>query len=82
MLLKLNHTQRLNPHALLGAQRADVAGVRAIWAIQDKLGLTPDEEKRINSNARSSLARIAPSGAHRLSCRKRRTNSQMRRLLA
>lgn len=48
MLLKLDHTQRLNLHALLGAQRADVAGVRAIWAIQDKLALNADEEKAIS----------------------------------
>ena len=33
MKLTLDHTQRLNLHALLGAQRADVAGVRASrWA--------------------------------------------------
>ena len=47
MLLKLNHMQRLNLHALMGAQRADVAGIRAIWAIQDKLALTAEEETAI-----------------------------------
>src|SRR3974377_1286202 len=31
-------------HALLGAQRADVGSIRAIWAVQDKIALTADEE--------------------------------------
>ena len=47
MLLKLDHTQRLNLHALLGAQRADVGSIRAIWAVQDKLALDADEENDI-----------------------------------
>ena len=47
MKLTLDHTQRLNLHALLGAQRADVGGIRAIWVIQDKIALNPDEEKSI-----------------------------------
>ena len=47
MKLTLNHTQRLNLHALLGAQRADVGSIRAIWAVQDKLALDADEEKTI-----------------------------------
>ena len=37
MKMTLDHTQRLNLHALLGAQRADVGSIRAIWAVQDKL---------------------------------------------
>ncbi len=45
MKLTLDHTQRLNLHALLGAQRADVGSIRAIWAVQDKLTLDADEEK-------------------------------------
>jgi hypothetical protein len=45
--LTLDHTQRLNLHALLGAQRADVGSIRAIWAIQDKLALDADDEKAI-----------------------------------
>jgi len=48
MQLMLDHTQRLNLHALLGAQRADVGSIRAIWAIQDRLALDSDEEKAIN----------------------------------
>jgi hypothetical protein len=47
MKLMLDHTQRLNLHALLGAQRADVGSIRAIWAVQDKLALDTDEEKVI-----------------------------------
>jgi hypothetical protein len=47
MKLTLDHTQRLNLHALLGVQRADVGSIRAIWAVQDKLALDADEEKAI-----------------------------------
>jgi hypothetical protein len=47
MKLTLDHTQRLNLHALLGAQRADVGSVRAIWAVQDRLALDADEEKAV-----------------------------------
>jgi hypothetical protein len=43
----LEHTQRLNLHALLGAQRADVGSIRAIWAIQDRIALDADEEKAV-----------------------------------
>jgi hypothetical protein len=47
MKLTLDHTQRLNLHALLGAQRADVGSIRAIWAVQDKLALDAIQEKAI-----------------------------------
>jgi hypothetical protein len=47
MKLTLDHTQRLNLHALLGAQRADVGSIRAIWAIQDRIALDPAEEKTV-----------------------------------
>ena len=47
MKLTLDHTQRLNLHALLGAQRADVGSIRAIWAVQDKLALDADEEQAL-----------------------------------
>src|SRR5438874_13269644 len=43
----LDHTQRLNLHALLGAQRADVGSIRAIWALQDRIALTADEERAL-----------------------------------
>jgi hypothetical protein len=47
MKLTLDHTQRLNLHALLGAQRADVGSIRAIWAVQDRIALGADEEKAL-----------------------------------
>jgi hypothetical protein len=47
MKLTLDHTQRLNLHALLGAQRADVGSIRAIWAVQDKIALGADEERTL-----------------------------------
>jgi len=47
MTLTLDRIQRLNLHALLGAQRGDVATIRALWALQDKLALTPEEETAI-----------------------------------
>ena len=47
MKFTLDHTQRLNLHALLGAQRADVGSIRAIWALQDKFALDAAEEKVI-----------------------------------
>lgn len=48
MKLMLDQTQCLNLYALLGAQRADVGSIRAIWAIQDRLALSADEEKAID----------------------------------
>ena len=60
MKLTLDHTQRLNLHALLGAQRADVGSIRAIWAVQDKLALDGAEEKAIE------LKRELVSGQERL----------------
>ncbi len=47
MKFTMDHTQRLNLHALLGAQRTDVGSIRAIWAVQDRLALDADEEKAV-----------------------------------
>ena len=47
MKIQLDHVQRLNLHAVLGAQRGDVATIRALWALQDKIALSPEEEKTI-----------------------------------
>ena len=47
MKLTLDHTQRLNLHALLGAQRADVGSIRAIWNVQDRIALDADEERAV-----------------------------------
>ena len=48
MTLQLNHTQRLNLSALLGAQRANVGDMRMFWKLQDKLELTEAEKQAIN----------------------------------
>jgi hypothetical protein len=45
MKTQLDYTQRLNLHALLGAQWAAVGSIRAIWALQDRIALDADEEK-------------------------------------
>ncbi|MCX6632403.1 MAG: hypothetical protein NTW28_32765 [Candidatus Solibacter sp.] len=47
MKLTLDHTQRLNLHALLGAQRADVGSIRIIWVVQDRIALDADEERAL-----------------------------------
>ncbi|MCL5743342.1 MAG: hypothetical protein M1541_05355 [Acidobacteria bacterium] len=47
MKLTLDHTQRLNLHALLGAQRADVGSIRAICNIQDRIALDAGEENTL-----------------------------------
>jgi hypothetical protein len=44
MKIQLDHVQRLNLHALLGAQHGDVATIHALWALQDRLAMTSDEE--------------------------------------
>jgi hypothetical protein len=43
----LDHTERLNLHALLGAQRTDVGSIRGIWAIQDRIARDANQEKAI-----------------------------------
>ena len=64
MKLTLDHTQRLNLHALLGAQRADVGSIRAIWAVQDKIALAAEEANTLG-HARS----YEWAGARRLESR-------------
>jgi len=59
MKLTLDHTQRLNLHALLGAQRVDVGAIRAIWSIQDRIALDRIEETSIE------LAREVVNGQER-----------------
>src|SRR5215831_19399510 len=48
MKLSLDHTQRLNLHALMGAQRASVDEVRMWWKLQDRIDLSDEERKQIN----------------------------------
>jgi hypothetical protein len=68
MKTQLDHVQRLNLHALLGAQRGDVATIRTLWAIQDKLALSPEEEmvvdlKRELVGGQSASFGIPPHGS-------------------
>lgn len=48
MKLTLDYTQRLNLHALMGAQRAALDDLRTFWRLQDLIDLTPDERAAIN----------------------------------
>jgi hypothetical protein len=48
MKLSLDHTQRLNLHALMGAQRTTVDEVRMWWRLQDMIDLSPEERRTIN----------------------------------
>lgn len=47
MKLILDYTQRLNLHALLGAQRANCDELRMFWRLQDLLELSVDEKHAI-----------------------------------
>ena len=60
MKLRLDHTQRLNLRALMGAQRADVGSIRAIWALQDKIALDTEEEQvlEIKREVTNGLERV------------------------
>jgi hypothetical protein len=46
--LTLDYTQRLNLHALIGAQRGSVDDVRLYWKLQDKIELSDEEREKIN----------------------------------
>lgn len=48
MKLRLDQTQRLNLHALMGAQRGSVDDVRLWWRLQDMIWLSEEELKEIN----------------------------------
>ena|SRR5215471_5091635 len=48
MKLLLDHTQRLNLHALMGAQRCSVDDVRFWWRLQDRIDLSREERTAIN----------------------------------
>ena len=48
MKLTLDHTMRLNLHALMGAQRGSVDEIRVWWRLQDQIDLTEEEKKEIN----------------------------------
>lgn len=46
-VLILNHTARLNLHALIGAQRASVDDMRLYWKLQDRINLTDSEREAV-----------------------------------
>jgi hypothetical protein len=46
--LTLDHTQRLNLHALMGAQRGTVDQVRLFWKLQDRIQLSDPEKQAAN----------------------------------
>ena len=49
MELSLTHIQRINLHALLGAQRGpSLDDTRAFWRMQDLIELSADEKKEID----------------------------------
>jgi hypothetical protein len=48
MKLTLDYTQRLNLHALMGAQRVNVDELRLYWRLQDMIELTAKEKLLIN----------------------------------
>jgi hypothetical protein len=48
MKLSLDYTQRLNLHALMGAQRASVDDLRMLWKLQDRIDLSTREKTAIN----------------------------------
>lgn len=51
-ILVLDQTQRLNVHALIGAQRANVDDMRLFWKIQDRIELSPEEKELISYQIR------------------------------
>jgi len=52
MILWLDHTQRLNLHALIGAQRATVDDMRMYWRVQDTIDLSNEEREIIGYQVR------------------------------
>ena len=48
MTLILDHQQRLNLIALMGAQKGSLAEIRQLWRMQDRLELNEDEKRTIN----------------------------------
>lgn len=48
MKLMLDYTQRLNLHALMGAQRASLDDLRMLWKLQDRIDLSTEERTAIH----------------------------------
>lgn len=47
MILSIDHQQRLNLIALMGAQRGNVAEMRMFWNLQDRFDLNQEEKDTI-----------------------------------
>ena len=47
MTLSLDYTQRLNLHALIGAQRGSVDELRMWWRLQDRIELSTEEKEAV-----------------------------------
>lgn len=47
MILSLNHQQRLNLIALMGAQRVNLSEMRSFWMMQDRFDLSEEEKQAI-----------------------------------
>lgn len=47
MTLSLDHQQRLNLVALLGAQRVNLGEMRSLWKMQDRIDLSEEERAAI-----------------------------------
>ena len=47
MKLSLDHMQRLNLHALMGAQKVNLDDMRMLWKLQDRLDLSEEERQSI-----------------------------------
>lgn len=60
-ILVLDATQRLNVHALIGAQRANVDDMRMFWKIQDRIELSLEEKEIIGYQIRQ-----APNGQQQI----------------
>jgi hypothetical protein len=52
MTIRLDHIQRLNLVALLGAQRGNLDTIRALWKLQDKFDLDEQEKQAIGLEVR------------------------------
>jgi len=64
MKLVLDDTQRLNLHALMGAQRCSVDDVRFWWKLQDRIDLSDKELEAIHLTAAGHLEpELAPEAA-------------------
>ena len=52
MKLTLDYTQRLNLHALMGAQRVNLDDLRLLWKLQDRIDLDAEQRAAINFQIR------------------------------